>query len=279
VEKLAPVLVKVKPANSEGEERVVHSSRLRLYQGKDGRSKILPQPLYVDEEEDDEPNVIRAAPGADPRGSAAAAAAATAPAWIPTGAAPSPILGPTVPNPPVSNPPVSNPPVPQPPAFNPPAQMDVEVTDEVVREDNREVTMEDVENSAREDRINPNMRDTDDEGIGPVIPNPASAEAARGQLGGNQTEHVFPRPNPRIRRTSGGNRRNRKFEVPRRMFTAARNLLGSDSSLLGSDSSDETDGGPGGVNALPAGRAVKAGVSPDSDDVINEGEERAAQTQ
>jgi hypothetical protein len=87
VEKLAPVLVKVKPANSEGEERIVHSSRLRLYQGKDGRSKILPQPLYVDEDEDDEPNVIRASPGADPGGSAAAAVAL---AWIPTGAAPLP---------------------------------------------------------------------------------------------------------------------------------------------------------------------------------------------
>ncbi len=146
VEKLAPVLVKVKPANSKGEERIVHSSRLRLYQGKDGRSRILPQPLYIDEDEDDEPNVIRAAPGAAPGGSAAAA---VAPAWIPTGAAPPPILSPPESSPPASNLPASNSPAPQPPAFNPPAQMDVEVTDEVVPEDSREVTMEDVERPAR----------------------------------------------------------------------------------------------------------------------------------
>lgn len=67
IEKLAPVLVKIKPANSEGEERVVHTSRLRLYRREDGRMKTLPRSLEIDEDEDDEPTLLIPARTAVPR--------------------------------------------------------------------------------------------------------------------------------------------------------------------------------------------------------------------
>ncbi len=58
VERIAPVLVKIKPANTEGAERVVHVSRLRVYRKGDGRVRTLPQNLHVDDDDDDEPDTV-----------------------------------------------------------------------------------------------------------------------------------------------------------------------------------------------------------------------------
>jgi hypothetical protein len=56
---VAPVLLKIVPANSEGVERVVHLTRIRKYHQEDGNTRTIPRGIEYDDDDDEEAQIIR----------------------------------------------------------------------------------------------------------------------------------------------------------------------------------------------------------------------------
>jgi dUTPase len=76
---VAGVLVKITPANSEGDERIVHVTRLRPYSREDATTRTIPDNILYDDDEDEEAELVRGPVPAVPR-------TLSVPVHFPTGA-------------------------------------------------------------------------------------------------------------------------------------------------------------------------------------------------